>query len=150
MLDAATDWAGAFRRFEQERRPHTDAIADMAIENYLEMRDTVRDPQFHLQKALSLELERRFPRRFVPRYSMVMFHDEIPYAVALERGRIQNKILAQLTRNVEHARRDRLPGRAAPDRGTAGADRPVDAANQRLCCPRRAGLCLGAAHCRAQ
>ena len=51
----------------------------MAIENYLEMRDTVRDPQFHLHKALSLELERRFPQRFVPRYSMVMFHDEIPY-----------------------------------------------------------------------
>ena len=72
----------------------------MAIENYPEMRDTVRDPQFHLQRALSLELERRFPQRFVPRYSMVMFHDEIPYGVALERGRIQNKILAQLTRNV--------------------------------------------------
>jgi kynurenine 3-monooxygenase len=100
MLDTTADWAGTFRRFEVERRPHTDAIADMAIENYLEMRDTVRDPQFHLQKTLSLELERRFPRRFVPRYSMVMFHDEIPYAVALERGRIQNKILAQLTRNV--------------------------------------------------
>jgi kynurenine 3-monooxygenase len=64
------------------------------------MRDTVRDPQFHLQRALSLELERRFPQRFVPRYSMVMFHDEIPYGVASERGRIQNKILAQLTRNV--------------------------------------------------
>jgi kynurenine 3-monooxygenase len=100
MLDTTTDWASTFRRFEAERRPHTDAIADMAIENYLEMRDTVRDPQFHLQKTLSLELERRFPQRFVPRYSMVMFHDEIPYAVALERGRIQNKILAQLTRNV--------------------------------------------------
>ena len=97
---AAPDWGGVFRRFEQERRPHTNAIADMAIENYLEMRDTVRDPQFHLQRALSLELERRFPGRFVPRYSMVMFHDEIPYAVAMERGRIQNKILAQLTRNV--------------------------------------------------
>jgi kynurenine 3-monooxygenase len=100
MLGTATDWTSAFRRFEQERRPHTDAIADMALENYLEMRDTVRDPQFHLQRALSLELERRFPRRFVPRYSMVMFHDEIPYGVALERGRIQNKILAQLTRNA--------------------------------------------------
>jgi kynurenine 3-monooxygenase len=100
LLDGASDWSGAFRRFEQERRPHTNAIADMAIENYLEMRDTVRDPQFHLQRALSLELERRFPKRFVPRYSMVMFHDEIPYAVAMERGRIQNKILAQLTRNV--------------------------------------------------
>lgn len=100
LLGAAADWARAFRRFEQERRPHTDAIADMAIENYLEMRDTVRDPQFHLQRALSLELERRFPRRFVPRYSMVMFHDEIPYAVAMERGRIQNKILSQLTRHA--------------------------------------------------
>lgn len=100
LLGSASDWTSAFRRFEQERRPHTDAIADMAIENYLEMRDTVRDPQFHLQRALSLELERRFPRRFVPRYSMVMFHDEIPYAVALERGRIQNKILGQLTRNA--------------------------------------------------
>jgi kynurenine 3-monooxygenase len=100
LLGTASDWSSAFRRFEQERRPHTNAIADMAIENYLEMRDTVRDPQFHLQRALSLELERRFPKRFVPRYSMVMFHDEIPYAVAMERGRIQNKILAQLTRNV--------------------------------------------------
>lgn len=100
LLGDSSDWASVFRRFEQERRPHTNAIADMAIENYLEMRDTVRDPQFHLQRALSLELERRFPRRFVPRYSMVMFHDEIPYAVAMERGRIQNKILAQLTRNV--------------------------------------------------
>jgi kynurenine 3-monooxygenase len=100
LLGTATHWSTAFRSFEQDRRPHTNAIADMAIENYLEMRDTVRDPQFHLQRALSLELERRFPKRFVPRYSMVMFHDEIPYAVAMERGRIQNKILAQLTRNV--------------------------------------------------
>jgi len=100
LLGTGAEWSSAFRRFEQERRPHTNAIADMAIENYLEMRDTVRDPQFHLQRALSLELERRFPQRFVPRYSMVMFHDEIPYAVAMERGRIQNKILAQLTRNV--------------------------------------------------
>jgi kynurenine 3-monooxygenase len=100
MLGEADDWATSFRNFEQARRPQTDAIADMAIENYLEMRDTVRDPKFHLQKALSLELERRFPGRFVPRYSMVMFHDEIPYGLALERGRIQNKILAQLTRNA--------------------------------------------------
>ena len=62
MLDAATgDWAGAFRRFEQERQPNTDAIAEMALENYLEMRDTVRDPKFQLQQELSLELERRFP-----------------------------------------------------------------------------------------
>ena len=51
MLDAAPDWASAFRASSSERRPHTNAIADMAIENYLEMRDTVRDPQFHLQQG---------------------------------------------------------------------------------------------------
>lgn len=101
QLDRHESWADAFRSFEHDRRAHTDAIADISIENYLEMRDTVRDPKFHLHKALSLELERRFPQRFVPRYSMVTFHDEIPYAMALQRGRIQNKILTQLTRRAE-------------------------------------------------
>jgi len=89
-------WAQAFRDFENDRRPHANAIADMALENYVEMRDTVRDPAFQLQKTLSLALERRFPQHFVPRYSMVMFHPEIPYAEAFERGRIQNEILDEL------------------------------------------------------
>jgi kynurenine 3-monooxygenase len=100
LLQAQPDWAQAFAAFEQSRRPNTNAIADMAIENYIEMRDTVREPKFQLQKALSLELERRFPDRFVPRYSMVMFHDDIPYSVAFERGRIQQEILALLTREA--------------------------------------------------
>jgi kynurenine 3-monooxygenase len=100
ILRRQSDWPAAFAEFERSRRPNTDAIADMAIENYGEMRDSVRDPKFQLQKALSLELERRFPNRFVPRYSMVMFHDEIPYAIALQRGRIQSEILAALTRNA--------------------------------------------------
>ncbi|HEY4369239.1 MAG TPA: NAD(P)/FAD-dependent oxidoreductase [Steroidobacteraceae bacterium] len=98
LLDARPDWATAFADFEHSRRPNTDAIAQMAIENYREMRDTVRDPKFQLQKTLSLELERRFTGQFVPRYSMVMFHDEIPYSTALQRGRIQSEILATLTR----------------------------------------------------
>lgn len=95
------DWSQAFREFETSRRPHTNAIADMALENYLEMRDTVRDPKFHLHKALSLELERRHPQRFVPRYAMVMFRDDIPYAVAYERGRIQHEILTALTTRAD-------------------------------------------------
>jgi kynurenine 3-monooxygenase len=100
ILRTQGDWAAACAEFESSRQPNTNAIADMAIENYGEMRDTVRDPKFQLQKALSLELERRFPDRFVPRYSMVMFHDEIPYFVALQRGRIQGEILAALTGNA--------------------------------------------------
>lgn len=101
LLRNSADWASSFREFEASRRPHTDAIADMAIENYLEMRDTVRDPKFHLHKALSLELERRHPQRFVPRYSMVMFRDDIPYAVAYERGRVQQEILIELTKTAD-------------------------------------------------
>jgi kynurenine 3-monooxygenase len=101
LLANDSNLAAVFARFEQLRRPNTDAIAQMAIENYLEMRDTVRDPKFQLQKALSLELERRFPNRFIPRYSMVMFHARIPYAVALERGRIQSEILSALTERAD-------------------------------------------------
>jgi kynurenine 3-monooxygenase len=101
LLTGSDDWARSFREFEASRRPNTNAIADMAIENYLEMRDTVRDPKFHLHKALSLELERRHPTRFVPRYSMVMFRDDIPYSVAFERGRIQNEILSALTHSAD-------------------------------------------------
>ena len=86
-----------FAEFCALRKPNTDAIAAMALENYLEMRERVADPKFQLQQALSLELERRFPQRFIPRYSMVMFHHEIPYRTALERGAIQARLLAELT-----------------------------------------------------
>lgn len=97
LLGAGREWSNVFLEFERRRRPNTDAIARMALENYVEMRDTVRDPKFQLQKALSLELERRFPERFVPRYSMVMFHHEIGYADALARGGIQQQLLDELT-----------------------------------------------------
>jgi len=79
-----------------ERRPNADAIARMAIENYGEMREAVLEPRFLRQKAWALELERRFPERFIPRYSMVMFHPEIDYAEALRRGAVQQEILDAL------------------------------------------------------
>jgi kynurenine 3-monooxygenase len=73
----------------------------MALENYVEMRDTVRDPKFALRKELAFELERRLPDRFIPRYSMVMFHAEIPYRVAKDRGEIQLRLLEQFTSDAE-------------------------------------------------
>jgi len=96
----SADWQECFREFSAERRPNTDAIARMAIENYEEMRDAVRDPRFLLQKELSLLLERRHPNRFIPRYSMVMFHGEIPYAEAERRGAIQRTLLTTATDGV--------------------------------------------------
>jgi kynurenine 3-monooxygenase len=92
-----SSWEAAFAQFDRNRKADTDAIAAMALENYLEMRASVAEPKFQIQQALSLELERRFPRRFIPRYSMVMFHHEIPYRIAQQRGALQAKILAELT-----------------------------------------------------
>ncbi|MDX1508214.1 MAG: NAD(P)/FAD-dependent oxidoreductase, partial [Woeseiaceae bacterium] len=91
------DWADIFERFEQEQRPNANAIADMALENYVEMRDTVRDPKYVLRKELAFELERRVPDYFIPRYSMVMFHAEIPYSVVQQRGEVQYRLLEEFT-----------------------------------------------------
>lgn len=99
-MTTSADWERVFEEFYRRRKPNTDAIAEISLENYLEMRERVIDPKFQLQQALSLELERRFPSRFIPRYSMVMFHHEIPYRVALERGKLQAQILDELTRGA--------------------------------------------------
>jgi len=96
-MDRHTSWESVFAEFGALRKPNTDAIAAMALDNYLEMRERVVHPKFQLQQALAMELERRFPQRFVPRYSMVMFHHEIPYQTALRRGTVQAKLLAELT-----------------------------------------------------
>lgn len=108
-----------FARFSESRKPNADAIADMALDNYLEMRDRVNDPNFHLQKSLAWELEAKIPERFVPRYSMVMFR-RIPYAVAQRRGAKQAALLKKLAHgaatladiDMEHALqvvKDELP-----------------------------------------
>jgi kynurenine 3-monooxygenase len=68
----------------------------MALDNYQEMRDTVRAPQFPRRRQLEIRLEQLFPKRFIPRYSMVMFHAEIPYAEAQRRGQLQEAILDEL------------------------------------------------------
>jgi kynurenine 3-monooxygenase len=117
----ASSWESAFAEFYTRRKPNADAIAEMALENYLEMRQRVADPHFQLQHSLALELERRYPRRFIPRYSMVMFHHEIPYQTAQERGRVQGQILADLTRgtnslaDVDYARAERLLEAGLPE-----------------------------------
>ncbi len=96
LLDDSSTWQEVFDRFSTERRPNADAIARMALENYVEMRASVLDPAFVRQRQLGHELERAFPDRFIPRYSMVMFHPEIGYAAALERGETQRDILQTL------------------------------------------------------
>ena len=92
------DWSTIFKNTDEQRYANGNAIADMAIENYIEMRDSVNDPIFRLKKELSFELEKRWPTLFSPRYSLVMFH-RLPYAEAQSRGRAQDDILSQLVKN---------------------------------------------------
>lgn len=96
LLARHEDADAACTEFERSRRPNTDAIAAMAIENYQEMRANVIAPDFVRRKQLALDLERRFPLRFVPRYAMVMFHADIPYAEALRRGALQERVVDAL------------------------------------------------------
>jgi len=96
LLDHHEAWGTLFEEFEESRRPNAAAIAQMALENYTEMRDSVLEPGFVHRKALAMELERRFPDRFIPRYSMVMFHAEIPYTEAQRRGAVQEQLLEAL------------------------------------------------------
>jgi len=85
MMDEHQRWDGLFEAFEFERRPDTDAIAQMALENYREMREAVLDPEYRRKKKEAEDLERKDPN-FIPRYSMVMFHPEIPYRQVVERA----------------------------------------------------------------
>lgn len=94
------DWERIFIEYERERKVNADAIADLALANFIEMRDSVADAGFALKKDVELALEKRFPDRFIPKYSMVSFH-RIPYAVAQARGRQQAAILERLCRDID-------------------------------------------------
>ncbi len=101
LLDRhGTDWKRVFREFEEARKINTDAIADLAVENFVEMRDRVADPRFLFRKKVELALEAKYPRLFVPKYAMVTFH-RIPYATALERGQVQDLMLTELCDRIE-------------------------------------------------
>ena len=99
LAAAGGDWHEVYAEFERRRRPNAEAIAQMALENYVEMRDRVDDPDFLLRRALERALAERHPDRFVPRYAMVTFR-RVPYATARARGAVQSSILAELTREA--------------------------------------------------
>ncbi|MEO7430766.1 MAG: NAD(P)/FAD-dependent oxidoreductase, partial [Dokdonella sp.] len=90
-----------FAEFERRRRPNAEAIATMALENYIEMRDSVADAGFLLRRELGRVLADRHPDRFIPRYSMVTF-TRMPYARAFARGTVQDALLRELTDGRSH------------------------------------------------
>jgi kynurenine 3-monooxygenase len=97
LLDGS-DPTEAFAEFQRIRQPNADAIAAMALENYVEMRDSVADPRYLAKRELGARLAARAPRHFMARYRMVTF-THLPYAYALQRGRAQDVLLEQLLRD---------------------------------------------------
>jgi len=93
------DWKTVFKEYEKLRKINSDAIADLARENFVEMRDLVADKRFQLKKKIEAELFKLYPDKFMPKYSMVTFH-RLPYSVALSRGKIQEEILHELSEGI--------------------------------------------------
>lgn len=94
VLDEEDDWETAIDRYQKERKGNGDAIADLAMRNFIEMRDLTADPEFLLRKKIEARLHDRFPEKWVPLYSMVTF-THIPYEEALRIGKIQDKIMKE-------------------------------------------------------
>lgn len=94
-----TDWKKVFAEYEQSRKINTDAIADLAEENFFEMRDHVADPVFIKKREIELILEKKYPDYF-SKYSLVTFQDHIPYHDAMVIGRKQDAILMEVCTEV--------------------------------------------------
>ncbi|HRI77934.1 MAG TPA: NAD(P)/FAD-dependent oxidoreductase [Cyclobacteriaceae bacterium] len=87
------DWTRALNEFQQLRKPDADAIQDLALDNFIEMRDLVGDEEFLLRKKIEAKLHELYPEKWIPLYSMVTFHEEIRYSEAQRIGKIQHAIM---------------------------------------------------------
>ena len=90
------DWEAAILHFQQHRKADTDAIAQLALDNFIEMRDLVADAEFLLRKKIEAKLHELYPDQWIPLYSMVTFHDDIRYSEALNIGAKQKKIMDEV------------------------------------------------------
>ena len=95
LLDYHNDWQSLLNAFEKSRKTNADAIAELALRNFVEMRDKVADPEFLLQKKIENWFSSLHPDKWMPLYSMVTF-SHLPYAESLEKGIKQDAIMKQV------------------------------------------------------
>jgi len=95
LLGNRTDRSRAFGEFSRERKDNADAIADMALENFIEMRDKTASVLFRVKKKLEQRLHASLPGVFTPLYNMVSFTN-IPYAEARTKAQRQGRILKRI------------------------------------------------------
>lgn len=93
-----TNWESLFKAFENSRKKDTDAIADLAIDNFHEMKGHVNNAIFREKRNLEMAFEKTFPERYASKYALVTFNENIGYREAMLKGRAQDKaILNMLT-----------------------------------------------------
>jgi kynurenine 3-monooxygenase len=93
------DWSTVFEEYGELRKQNTDAIQDLAEENFYEMRDATADPVFQRKRELETKLEQTYPDYF-SKYSMVTFREDLPYSVAKRKGNAQDELLMSICRDV--------------------------------------------------
>lgn len=90
------NWGKVFTEYEKTRKKDTDAIADLAIDNFHEMKDHVANPIFQEKRKIEMALEKEFPEAYSSKYSLVTFNEDIGYREAMLRGRAQDKAILSL------------------------------------------------------
>ena len=95
IMQEENDWEIIFKKLESSRKPNSDAIAELALQNFIEMRDLVADEKFVLRKKIEAKLSSEFPDKWLPLYSMVTFSD-IPYSTAWNEGKRQEALMQQV------------------------------------------------------
>ncbi|MBX2947135.1 MAG: FAD-dependent monooxygenase [Cyclobacteriaceae bacterium] len=97
LLDKHGDkWKKVLPEFQELRKPDADAIAQLALDNFIEMRDLVADEDFILRKKIEARLHEHYPDKWIPLYTMVTFRDDLRYSYALETGRKQKAIMDEV------------------------------------------------------
>lgn len=89
------NWEELLPYFSSHRKADTDAISDLALRNFVEMRDKVANPRFLDIKKMEARLQERYPEIWIPLYTMVTFSD-MPYGKALRLGKLQEQIMNEL------------------------------------------------------
>ena len=84
------------KAYEKSRKKDTDAIADLAIDNFFEMRDHVANPIFKEKRKLEMAFEQNFPDEYSSKYSLVTFNEDLGYQEAMTRGRAQDKAILNM------------------------------------------------------
>ena len=90
------NWSEILPEYQSLRKPDGDAIADLALNNFVEMRDKVGDPKFLLQKKIEAAFSKKFPDKWIPAYAQVTFSPHIRYSAALVSGQKQDAIMQQI------------------------------------------------------